>query len=541
MEWNLADIWESVVDAVPDRVSVIVPNRFDGHHVFKFKEIDDRANRLAHTLQERGVRAGEHVGVYAYNGVEYVEAQWAAWKIRAVPINVNFRYVEDELSYLFDNADLVALIHGREFIPRISNVLKKCPQLHTCIAIEDGTDEDLSLINAISYTDALAQGSPERDFAPRSGEDRYMIYTGGTTGMPKGVMWTQEDFFKATIGPLLTFGGPLPEHPSEIAEKAAETGGTLISYPIAPLMHGAAQWVSMFVQCAGNALCLSASRKMNPDEVWDIIESERVVSITIVGDAQARPLLAALDTRERDLTSLFVIGSGGAILSPSTKAEIAQRLPHVMVLDSLGASETGYQGGSTGTDSQGRPQFKFGEHTIVIGEDGHPTTPGDGTVGRLARSGHLPLGYYKDEEKTAATFPTIHGVRRVISGDMAIAEADGSITLLGRGSVSINSGGEKIYPEEVELVLKAHPSVFDVVVVGIPDERWGERVTAVVVPSEGLECELEQLVEHCKTRIASYKVPRALVTITEMVRSPSGKADYRWAKSVALEQLDTSK
>lgn len=537
MQWNLADLWESVVDAFPDRVCVIVPNRFDGRHAWTFAEVDERANRLAHTLIARGVQPGDHVGVYAYNSVEYVEAQWAAWKIRAVPVNVNFRYVEGELAYLFDNADLVALVHGREFIPRIANVIESCPKLTTCIAIEDGSEQPLDAIGALSYAEALAQGSPERGFPTRSDDDRYIIYTGGTTGMPKGVMWTHEDFFKATITPLIFGPGYIPERPEEVIERATATAGTIIMLPVAPLMHGAAQWVSMFIQLSGNALCLSASRRMNPDEIWDIVEAERVISITIVGDAQARPLLDALNTRDRDLTCLFVIGSGGALLSPAVKEEFARRLPHIMVLDSLGASETGYQGPLTGTDQHGRPKFTFGDHSIVLGDDGHPTTPGDGIIGRLARRGHIPIGYYKDEVKTAETFPVIHGQRWVVPGDMAIAEADGTITLLGRGSVSINSGGEKIFPEEVESALKSHAGVFDAVVVGVPDERWGERVVAVVVPRGSDAPTLESLAEHCKVLIAAYKAPRDLVLIDEMVRSPSGKADYRWAKSIALEAI----
>ncbi|MGB2756057.1 MAG: acyl-CoA synthetase [Acidimicrobiia bacterium] len=538
MQWNLADIWEAIVDMFPDRDSVITPNRFSGRQVLTFAEVDERATRLAHTLMDSGVQPGDHVGVYAYNSTEYVEAQWAAWKIRAVPVNVNFRYVEGELAYLFDNADLVALIHGREFIPRIANVLPSCPKLKTCIAIEDGTDEPLDAIGALSYDEALKMGSAERDFAPRSSEDRYIIYTGGTTGMPKGVMWTHEDFFKATIAPLIFGHGHTPSSPEEVIERSAKTAGTIIMLPVAPLMHGAAQWVSMFIQLSGNALCLSASRRMNPDEIWDIVEAERVMSITIVGDAQARPLLDALATRERDLTCLFVIGSGGALLSPAVKEAFAKALPHIMVLDSLGASETGYQGPLSGMDQHGRPQFTFGDHTIVLGDDGHPTTPGDGVVGHLARRGHIPIGYYKDEVKTAETFPTIHGSRWVVAGDMAIAEADGTITLLGRGSVSINSGGEKIFPEEVESALKSHPGVFDVVVVGAPDERWGERVTAVLVPQGDTPPTLESLADHCRSVIAAYKVPRDVVFVDEMVRSPSGKADYRWAKATAIAAIE---
>ena len=264
------------------------------------------------------------------------------------------------------------------------------------------------------------------------------------------------------------------------------------------------------------------------------------MSMSLVGDAQARPLADALETLDDsvDLSSLFLVSSGGAIFSPSVKARLSELLPHIIIFDALGASETGFQGTGSSTDQQGRPQFRFGDHTLVIDDDGNPTTPGDGQVGRLVRRGHIPLGYYKDEKKTAETFPTINGERWVVPGDMAVAEADGSITLLGRGSVSINSGGEKIFPEEVELVLKGHPDVFDAVVVGVPDERWGERVAAVIAARGDARPTVEELREHAKAMLASYKLPREVHFVDEMVRSPSGKADYRWAKGVAIDGQD---
>jgi acyl-CoA synthetase (AMP-forming)/AMP-acid ligase II len=307
-------------------------------------------------------------------------------------------------------------------------------------------------------------------------------------------------------------------------------------------MHGAAQWSSISNALGGHRMVLSAARKMDPAEVWRIAASEGVQVMNLVGDAQARPLVEALESLpdEVDLSNMFIISSGGAILSPAVKAHFGELLPHAMLLDALGASETGFQGSNSGTDDQGRPQFTFGDHTIVLDDDGNPTTPGDGVIGRLARRGNIPLGYYKDEAKTAETFPTINGQRWVVPGDMAITEADGTITLLGRGSVSINSGGEKIFPEEVESVLKGHPEVFDVVVVGVPDERWGERVTAVVAPRGDATPSAESLAEFCHGKIAGYKAPRAVVHVPELVRSPSGKADYRWAKGIAAEQLSGS-
>ena len=409
-------------------------------------------------LAANGVGPGDKVGVYGYNSNEWVEAQWAAWKLRAVPVNVNYRYVEGELRYLFDNADMVGLVHGAEFSPRIAHVKDDCPMLQVCVAWADGSGADISASGSLDYEAALAEASPERDFAPRSDDDLYILYTGGTTGMPKGVMWRHEDFFKATLGPIMgVLAGPI-EREEEVAERAAASAEG-VGFPVAPLMHGAAQWTSITNCLGGTRMVLSPTRHMDPLEVWRIAADEGAMIMNLVGDAQIRPLIEALGEHrdDFDLSSLFVMSSGGAILSPSVKERVSEVLPNVLVIDAIGASETGYQGSSAGADSQGRPRFTFGEHTIVIDDDGNPTTPGDGVVGRLVRRGHIPLGYYKDEKKTAETFPTINGERWVVPGDMAVAEADGTITLLGRGSVSINSGGEKIFPEEVELVLKGHP------------------------------------------------------------------------------------
>ena len=533
MTWNLADLFESVVDVVGDREALVVPNAFGGPRRFSYAALDERANRLAHALAGQGVRPGDKVGIYGYNSNEWVEAQWAAWKLRAVPVNVNYRYVESELRYLFDNADVVALVHGAEFAPHIAAVRSDCPMLQTCLAYDDGSGVDSSVCDALDYEVTLGGASPERGFGTRSGDDLYMLYTGGTTGLPKGVMWRQEDFFKATIGPIMTTTTPPLVNESDVPERAA-AAQPAPSLPVAPLMHGAAQWSSIVNPLGGDTLVLSAARSLDPAEVWGIVSAERAVVMSLVGDAQARPLADGLEALggSVDLSSLFLISSGGAILSPSVKARLSELLPNVFIFDAIGASETGFQGTGSGADSHGRPQFTFGDHTLVIDDDGVPTTPGDGRVGRLVRRGHLPLGYYKDDVKTAETFPTINGERWVVPGDMAIAEADGMITLLGRGSVSINSGGEKIFPEEVELVLKGHPDVFDAVVVGVADERWGERVAAVIAPRGDARPSVEELRGFAKALLAAYKLPKEVHYVDEMVRSPSGKADYRWAKAI---------
>lgn len=530
--WNFADLFETVCDTVPDREAVVCDDRRR-----TFAELDERATRLAHHLADGGVKPGDHVGIYAYNSIEWIEAMFAAWKIRAVPINVNYRYVEKELAYLFDNADLVGLVHGRSFTDTIAAVLDQCPKLEVLVAIDDGSDADLEAIGSVAYETALAQASPTRDFPPRSPDDQYVLYTGGTTGMPKGVMWRQTDFFNSTIGPLIALGGDTYTTTDEVIE-AAKAGGAVIAYPLAPLMHGAAQWVAMMLILQGNKLVISSQRRLDPIAIWKTIEREKVMSVSLVGDAMARPLIEAVDDPELtdvDTSGLAVIGSGGAILSPVVKDAITKRFPNMLVIDSLGASETGYQGNVAGTDSEGKPRFAMGSHTTVLDEAGIPLEPGSGVIGRLARRGYMPIGYYKDPAKTAETFVELNGERWALPGDMARIESDGTITLLGRGSVSINSGGEKIFPEEVELALKSHPDVFDVVVVGVPDERWGERVTAVVQARDGATPTTESLADHARSTIAAFKVPRGLVLVDEVMRSPSGKADYRWAKATALE------
>ncbi len=527
MEFNLADLFESVTDAVGEREAIVL-----GDRRLTYAQLDERATRLAHYLQANGIGAGDHVGLYMYNCTEYLEASLAAYKIRAVPININYRYVEEELEYLFDNADLVACVHHREFAPRIAAVSAKVPGLRLRIAVEDGSDV---AGDALSYDDGLAQSSTARDFAPRSADDLYILYTGGTTGMPKGVMWRHEDLFFAALMGGNPAGAP-PERPEQVAENA-KNGPHLTSLPAAPLMHGAAQWAALIYLFSGGTIVLAPGKRFDPDKIWQLVEREKVNTIAIVGDAMGRPLAEALEKpgASYDTSSLFVIGSGGATYSEGVKAQLKAKLPNIALLDTFGGSEGGNQGhGVEAPAGALGPRFQSKEHTAVLDEDLRPLPPGTGKVGMLARRGHIPLGYYKDPEKTARTFITAHGERWVVAGDMAMVEDDGSITLLGRGSNCINSGGEKVFPEEVEAALRSHPEVFDAIVVGVPDERWGERVAAVVQPRAGSNVTLEDLDTHCRTKIAGYKVPRELHLVDEVQRQPSGKPDYKWARSVAM-------
>jgi acyl-CoA synthetase (AMP-forming)/AMP-acid ligase II len=529
--FNLADLFESVADAVPDREALVC-----GDRRLTYRQLDERATRLADHLLSHGVKKGDHIGLYLYNGTEYIEGSLAAYKIGAAAININYRYVEEELEYLFDNADLVALIHHREFAPRIAAVAEKMPKLRTFVFVDDDSNGDYSLIGSTDYEGAVAGASAQRSFAARSADDVYILYTGGTTGMPKGVMWRHEDlFFSALMG--ANPYGPPPETPEQVGETAAAKG-VVVSLPAAPLMHGAAQWATFINLYGGGKTVLTKGKSFDPRQVWRLVEQEKVNTIAIVGDAMGRPLAEALEEpgASYDLSSLRVIGSGGATFSEPVKDHLKKNIPNLIVMDNFGGSEGGAQGQHVGRGADGTaPRFRATPDTAVLSLEEHrPIEPGTGEVGWLARRGRIPLGYYKDEAKTAATFVTVDGVRWALPGDYAMVEADGTITLLGRGSACINSGGEKIYPEEVEAAVRSHPGVFDAVVVGVPDERWGERVTAVVQPRPGANVTLEQLDRHCREHVSGYKVPRGLTLVDELVRQPSGKPDYRWAKSVAM-------
>jgi acyl-CoA synthetase (AMP-forming)/AMP-acid ligase II len=538
-QFNLADLFELVADTIPDDLALVA-----GERRLTYRELDERANRLAHVLLEQGVEPGDHVGLYLYNGSPYVEGMLAAYKMRAVPVNVNYRYVEDELVYLFDDAGLVAVICDREFCPIIADVVEKVPGVGTFLAVDDGSGADPTAIAALDYETELAAASPERDFGPRSPDDIYLLYTGGTTGMPKGVLWRHEDIFFAALGGG-NIGGEPVESPGEVAEKL-NPGGGLAMLIIAPLMHGAAQWNLFIGFFMGNAMVLNTSRRFEPEEMWRLVEREQIVSIGIVGDAMGRPLIEALQTMEPrpDTSSLFTVGSGGAIWSDGVKSRYRELLPNVLLIDNYGSSETGAQGGSSMTadsgDRAGPPRFEMDDQHTVFDDDLKPVEPGSGRRGRVARSGHIPLGYYGDEEKTAQTFVEVEGRRWVLQGDVATVEDDGTITMFGRGSVCINSGGEKIFPEEVEAALKSHPDVFDVVVVGVPDDRWGERVAAIVQARRDSSPTTEELDTHARSKLAGYKTPREVHFVDEMVRSPAGKADYRWAREVALGEEDDS-
>lgn len=532
VHFNLADLFELVTDTVGDREALIC-----GDRRLTYADLDERVNRLAHVLADKGVERGQHVGLYLYNGTEYVEAMMACYKLGAVPININYRYVAAELVYLFNDADLVALVHHQEFAPTIAEVRHQVDGISTFLCVADDSGATRSGLDSLDYETELASASPERDFDERSPDDLYILYTGGTTGMPKGVMWRQEDIFFGALGGG-SYGGTPIKAPAELTDHIGDNGIAMLT--IAPLMHGAAQWSTFIGFFMGNTIVLSPQRKFDGAEIWQLICDEKVVSVSIVGDAMGRPLVEALaaDPDRYDVSNVMVIGSGGAIWSEGVKTQYRTLLPNAMLMDNYGSSETGSQGGTPSIDageSDGAPRFQMDDTHTVLDENLQPIEPGSGTKGHVARSGHIPLGYYGDPEKTATTFVEIDGKRWVLQGDVATIEADGFITLFGRGSICINSGGEKIFPEEVEGALKQHPDVYDALVVGVPDDRFGERVAAVIQPRAGTTVDLDSLQAFAREHVAGYKVPRQLALVEMVQRSPSGKADYRWAKQTAID------
>ncbi|MFI2084686.1 acyl-CoA synthetase [Streptomyces rubiginosohelvolus] len=535
MEYNLADLFESVVDAVPDREALLYVDHpgTGAERRLTYAELDTAANRIAHHLIDAGIRPGEHLGLHLYNGVEYLQTVLGALKARIVPVNVNYRYVEEELVYLYRDADLAALVFDGEFDERVAAAAPQAPGLRHLVRVGAAATAAGPGPAAVPFAEAEASGSPDRGFARRSADDQFIIYTGGTTGMPKGVMWRQEDLFFSGLGGGAPTGEPV-KTPQELAERVAAGGEGITFFPTPPLMHGTSTLTAFIGFNFGQRVVVH--RKFVPDEVLRTIEREKVTSVSLVGDAMLRPLIDCLkgSLRGTDCSSLFSVSSSGAIMSDSVRAEFQALVPTVLLLNNFGSSESGFNGTAT-ADSGPEKGFRVqvNARTAVVDPVTYePVAPGE--PGRIAQRGHVPLGYYNDPAKTADTFFRRGDERWVLLGDMATVDADGIVTVLGRGSQCINTGGEKVYPEEVEQALKSHADVYDALVAGVPDERWGNRVAAVVQLREGADAlTLDAVQAHCRTRLAGYKIPRALVLADRIQRSPSGKADYRWAKAVA--------
>ena len=539
MEFNLAEVHEAIAAVAPERECIVW-----GERRLSWREVTERTRRLANYLIGRGLglrreRAGlagwesgqDHVALYMFNRNEYLEGMLGAYKARLAPFNVNYRYVEEELVYLLRDAGSRAIVYQGEFAPILAKIRPSLPELEVLIQIEDGSGHAL-LDDAVEYEGALASVSAERPDVPWSPDDLYILYTGGTTGMPKGVLWRQADIFVAALGGRAP-GGAEFDSLDAIRERVA--GGGQRSLPSPPFMHGAAHWAAFNQFHGGNTVVIqNETRRLEPRELLETVAREDVGVLLIVGDAFARPILDEIRSGAHDLACLRVLVTGGAALNATLKREFLELLPELMIVDAVGSSESGSQGQNVSTAQSGATtgSFQPGPDTCVLSEDlGRRLEPGDPDLGWFAKAGRVPLGYLGDREKTGRTFPTLNGTRYTVPGDRARLRADGIIDLQGRDSVTINSGGEKIFAEEVEDALKAHPGVYDAVVVGRPSERWGQEVVALVRLREGREVDEQGLLEECARHIARYKLPKDFVFLDEIVRSPSGKADYRWARS----------
>lgn len=532
--WCFADIWETIADQLPDTRCLV-----HGNVVRTWAEVDRRADGVARTLLDRGAASQDKVAQYLYNCPEYVETLFACFKAGLVPVNTNYRYTADELVYLWGNADVVAVVFHGTFASSCDAVRDRVGCVRSWLWVDDGSGPCPDW--AVPYEDAVGMATT-RVVAPwgRSGDDLYLLYTGGTTGMPKGVMWRQDDLavtFGQGVGLALPEDGDL----SVLDHRFAQPG--LTGLPACPLMHGTGAFSTLGVLSSGGSAVFLASRTFDPVELLDTVESQRVNTVAIVGDAFAKPILEVLDEHPGrwDLSSLMAMVSSGVMWSNATKQGLLRHHPTMLLVDAFSSSEALGMGQSVsgGKESAKTATFQLGASAIVIGDDGRPVGPGSDVIGRLAVGGRQPTGYYKDEEKSARTFITVDGKRYSCPGDYATVAPDGTITVLGRGSVCINTGGEKVFPEEVEEVLKTHPAVADAVAVGVPHERFGEMVTAVVEARPGTSADEAGLIEHVRTRIAAYKAPRRVITVQTIGRAPNGKVDYARLRELATEQLAT--
>lgn len=532
-EFTVGTVHESIGETRPDQECLVFRDRR-----YTWRDITDRTRRLADHLHRSGLgchtersklsqseSGQDHLAIYLHNGNEYLECMMGAFKARVAPFNVNYRYVAEELTYLLRDSGATAIVFHSTFAPTLQSVRDELPLLRVLLQVPDESGHAL-LPGAVWYEDALAGASP--DFVSDSSpDDLYILYTGGTTGMPKGVMWRQGDALVECFGASKT-AGTIDEFIT------AATGRRALIAP--PFMHGAGHWVSLGTwNIGGTVFVPSVPERLDPIDIWTMVEREKIDFMLIVGDAFARPLIDELKRTTYDLSSLNVLLSGGAALSSHLKEELLAIAPHLIVIDGLGSSEAGGQlthissagGASTGT-------FPLAPNNHVLSEAlDRVLSPGDPEVGWLAKSGRLALGYLGDAAKTDRTYPVIDGVRYVVPGDRAMLRADSVVELRGRDSVTINSGGEKIFAEEVEMAMKPHPAVFDCVVTGRPSERWGNEVVAVVQIRPGHDPTDQDLLDEAATHIARYKLPKAIVRVDAIVRSPSGKADYRWAKETA--------
>jgi acyl-CoA synthetase (AMP-forming)/AMP-acid ligase II len=528
--WNLADVWQKVADALPEANSLISSNQ-----ILTWKEVNERSSRLAQYLSIKARERQEKVAQYMYNCPQYMESLFAIFKAALVPINTNYRYGDDEILYLWDNADVTTVIFAGSFLERVERLREKLPRIQTWIFVDDITSPCPTW--AVKYDDIVLKNVAE--FIPkfeRSGDDLYILYTGGTTGMPKGVMWRQDDVFS-----LLNTSNfvKYDENAGLDQIKTILTAPGPVHLAACPLMHGTGALTSFAAWTIGGSIVTLANKSFDPKELLDTVEKYKVSSMAIVGDAFAKPILKTLDENpgKWDLSSLFVIISSGVIWSEPVKDGLLKHNPNMLLVDTFGSSEALGLGTSvsTATSKASTAKFLLGHNALVIDENNCPVGPGQ--IGKIAVRGRTPIGYYKDEEKSKATFPVIDNVRYSVPGDFARVEEDGSITLLGRGSVCINTGGEKVYPEEVEEALKLHPAVFDAAAVGVPDDRFGEVVAAVIELDSTKKYDETEIISFVKTKLAAYKAPKYIQVVNSLNRSPSGKLDYAALKQSAISHF----
>jgi fatty-acyl-CoA synthase len=534
--WNFADVWEVIAEQIPD-----APCQVQGDRRVTWARFDRRADGVARTLLDAGAVEQDKVAQYLYNGPEYIESMFGAFKAGLVPINTNYRYQDDELVYLWDNADCVAVVFHGVFTDTIGRIRDRLPRVATWLWVDDGNGPCPEW--ATPYEDAAAASS-ERVAGPwcRDGDHIMMTYTGGTTGMPKGVMWRQDDLFESLVGQM----NPSYRDPVQDLAKVREsvTVPGPVGMPACPLMHGTGLYTQLIVLSMGGSTVTLPSRRFDVEEMLDTIEREGVNQAAIVGDSFAKPLLRALEDNPGrwDLSKLVMLASSGVMWSEPVKQGLLRQHPTMMLVDAFSSSEALGMGQSISSagGTAGTAKFRLGENTLVITDDGRRVEPGSGEIGRVAVGGHQPIGYYKDPAKSAATFIEFEGRRYSCPGDYAMVEADGTLTLLGRGSVCINTGGEKVFPEEVEEALKTHPAVRDAVAVGVPDDKFGEAITAVVETADGVapdEVDGDDIIAHVKSKLAAYKAPKRVLVVPTIGRAPNGKVDYKRLKAYATEEV----
>lgn len=531
MAYTFADLFEHSVDAMPDRLAMIV-----GDEQVTYRELDERANRLAHHLAGAGFGVGAHIGVHMHNSIETMVSIIASFKLRAVPVTVNYRYTSDELRYLYDNADLEGLVFHQGFADRIAEVLPELPRIRHLVSVPDvlACGDECEVTGSVEYRDALASGSAERGFGKRSPDDHYIFYTGGTTGRPKGVVWRHEDIWRVLGGGLDFYTGEpiLDEFQQSRAGVAAGEAMRWVMLP--PLIHTSAMMPTFTAFFSGNTVIMEP--KFDPGRIWAVVAEHRPQVMVITGDAMGRPLVEAYREQEGDASSLAVLASGAALFSAAVKDAFFEVMPNLMISDSVGSSETGFGGigfATKGFEQHGGPKVGANKYSVVVDDENRILVPGSGAEGWLAKLGNVPVGYYNDPVRSAEIFRVVDGQRAVVTGDRARIEDDGSITLLGRGNMVVNTGGEKVFAEEVEAVVKSHPDIYDAIVIGVPDDRWGSRVATVVRVRDGVDPDFESVEKHTRSRLAGYKIPRTYWIADEVLRTPSGKPDYGWAKGHA--------